>query len=176
MLINLSEILSNQAKTEHHECEICMEDFEFNGMHYPFADKSQVVLDLTSAGKKKVRAVGHFDATLLLPCDRCLEDVKWEFPISFNKVLDFSEDEEDDNEENLTEMSFMEGSELDTDVLVYDELVMAMPMKVLCKPDCKGLCPVCGSNRNTTKCECDTKVPDPRMAAIRDIFNKSKEV
>ena len=174
MLINLSEILSNQAKTEHHECEISMENFEFNGLHYPFLEKSEVVLDLSSAGKKKVRAVGQFAVTLLLPCDRCLEDVKWEFPITFDKVLDFSEDE--DEEENLTEMSFVEGSELDTDVLVYDELVMAMPMKVLCKPDCKGLCPVCGGNRNTDACRCDTKVLDPRMAAIRDIFNKSKEV
>ncbi len=175
MLINLSEILSNQAKTEHHECEISMKDFEYSGMHYPIVYKSPVVLDIESAGKKKVHAVGEFTVHMLIPCDRCLEDVKKEFHITFDKVLDFS-DSEDDEEENLNEMSFVEGSELDVDVLVYDELVMAMPMKVLCKPDCKGICPVCGADRNVEDCGCDTKVPDPRMAAIRDIFNKSKEV
>ena len=175
MVINLSEILSNQAKTEHHECEITMEDFVYSGNHYPFSYKSLVVLDLESAGKKKVRAVGSFTVRMIIPCDRCLDDVEREFPITFDKVLDFSDSEEKE-EDNLNEVSFVEGSELDVDVLVYDELVMAMPMKVLCKPDCTGLCLMCGANRNTTECGCDTKVPDPRMAAIRDIFNKSKEV
>lgn len=174
MLVNLSEILSNQAKTEHFSCEITMEDFQYQGMNYPFSYKSPVEIDVSNTGKKKVRVTGSFSVRVLIPCDRCLEEVEKEFSISFDKVLDFSEDAED--EENLSDMSFMESSELDVDILVYDELVMAMPMKVLCKPDCKGLCPVCGANRNEVSCGCDTTVPDPRMAAIRDIFNKSKEV
>lgn len=173
MLINLSEILSNQAKTEHFICEIEMANYHFQGMDYPFSYKSAVEFDASSPEKKKVRVNGGFTVRLMLPCDRCLDEVEKEFCISFDKVLDFSEDAD---EENLSEMSFVEGSELDVDILVYDELVMAMPMKVLCKPDCKGLCPVCGVNRNEMSCGCDTRVPDPRMAAIRDIFNKSKEV
>lgn len=175
MVINLSEILSNQAKKEHHECEITMQDFAYSGSHYPFLYKSLVTLDLESEGKRKVHAVGSFTVKMVIPCDRCLDDVEREFPIHFDKILDFSESEENE-EDNLDEVSFVEGSELDVDILVYDELVMAMPMKVLCKLDCKGLCPVCGANRNAENCGCDTKVPDPRMAAIRDIFNKSKEV
>ena len=51
-----------------------------------------------------------------------------------------------------------------------------MPVKVLCKPGCKGICKQCGHNLNEGECGCDTFVPDPRMAAIKDIFNANKEV
>ena len=49
-------------------------------------------------------------------------------------------------------------------------------MKILCKPDCKGICPTCGRDLNTGTCDCDNFVPDPRMAAIKDIFEADKEV
>ena len=75
------------------------------------------------------------------------------------------------------EQFFMRDYELDGDELIHNELIMGLPMKVLCKDDCKGLCPMCGSNRNEVSCGCDTFVPDPRMAAIQDIFNaNNKEV
>lgn len=175
MLINLSEILSNELKKEHYECEIAMNEFSYCGMEYPLTEKSLVVMDIEQADKRKVRVNGSFSVCMVIPCDRCLEDVPKQFSITFDKILDFSEDELE-NEENLMKLSFAEGAELDVDVLVYDELLTALPMKVLCDTECKGLCPVCGTNRNQTSCTCNTKVPDPRMAAIRDIFNKSKEV
>ena len=49
-------------------------------------------------------------------------------------------------------------------------------MKVLCKDNCKGICSRCGANLNKGDCGCDTWVPDPRMAAIQDIFKQFKEV
>jgi len=49
-------------------------------------------------------------------------------------------------------------------------------VKILCREDCKGVCPVCGQNRNERDCGCDTFVPDPRMAAINTIFHGNKEV
>ena len=75
-----------------------------------------------------------------------------------------------------TEQSFMDGWQLDVEAFVYDEILVNWPAKILCKEDCKGICPVCGQNRNLKECGCDTFVPDPRMAAIQDIFNANKEV
>ena len=75
-----------------------------------------------------------------------------------------SNDEEDD------EMPEMEGYQLNVETLVYDEILLNWPMKILCRPDCKGVCPVCGRNLNDGECGCDTFVPDPRMAALKDIF------
>ena len=64
----------------------------------------------------------------------------------------------------------------DRDKLVNGELIVNLPMKVLCSPDCKGICKRCGKNLNEGPCACDDRSPDPRMAAIRDIFNNFKEV
>ena len=79
---------------------------------------------------------------------------------------------EDDKEEQF----YVQGYRLDTDLLLDNEILILWPMKVLCHESCKGICPVCGRNRNDGDCGCDTFVPDPRMAKLRDILNANKEV
>ena len=79
-------------------------------------------------------------------------------------------------EEFDDDMNFMEGYHLDVDVLVDNEILLNWPMKILCTESCKGICKVCGKNLNDGDCGCDDFVPDPRMAAIKDIFNANKEV
>ena len=79
-------------------------------------------------------------------------------------------------DEAVDDLSFMEGYQLNVETFVYNEIIGSWPAKILCKEDCKGLCSVCGQNRNERECGCDTFVPDPRMAAIQDIFNANKEV
>ena len=56
------------------------------------------------------------------------------------------------------------------DDLVRDTLLVAEPLRELCKSDCKGLCPVCGQNLNEGQCDCDTFVPDPRLAALESLL------
>jgi uncharacterized protein len=65
---------------------------------------------------------------------------------------------------------------LDVDCLVVNEILVNWPTKVLCKEDCKGICPVCGKNRNLYDCGCDTVVLDPRMQQFQDVFKDFKEV
>ena len=63
------------------------------------------------------------------------------------------------------------------DAFMESEISFNMPTKILCKPDCKGICKVCGKNLNEGDCGCDQFVPDPRMAAIKDIYDAfNKEV
>ena len=83
--------------------------------------------------------------------------------------------EKDDEEHENSE--FMEGYSFNIESLVSNEVLMNWPMKVLCSNDCKGICMKCGKDLNSGMCECDTFVPDPRMAMIKDIFNaNNKEV
>lgn len=82
----------------------------------------------------------------------------------------------DDKLEDDGDFDVMEGYQLNVDVLVYNELLMNQPEKVLCKPDCKGICMKCGKDLNEGECGCDTFVPDPRMAVLQDIFKANKEV
>ena len=81
-----------------------------------------------------------------------------------------------DRVKNLDENDYLTGMDLDVDRLVYLEVLMSWPLKVLCKDDCKGICSQCGKNLNKGPCGCTEEPKDPRMAAISDIFRKFKEV
>ena len=62
------------------------------------------------------------------------------------------------------------------DRLIFNEILVNWPAKVLCKSDCKGICPKCGTNLNLATCDCEQGELDPRMAQFQDVFNKFKEV
>ena len=83
---------------------------------------------------------------------------------------------EDERDGELDEQPFLNGYNLDVDQLVCNELLLSLPMKVLCREDCKGICNRCGANLNIETCDCDTRALDPRMSVIQDIFNQYKEV
>lgn len=135
---------------------------------YPVVYKESFVLTVANE-EGKIHITGETEIRLLIPCDRCLDDVEITFPIRIDCHV--NPDKESDGNEDVDEHSFMDGCILDVDKLVTDEIVVALPTKVLCKEDCKGLCSVCGTNLNHGSCDCDRQVLDPRMAAIQDIFH-----
>ena len=74
------------------------------------------------------------------------------------------------------EKDYIGGYELDVDRLVFGEILISMPGKTLCTPDCKGLCSICGHNLNVSECGCDRESLDPRMSVFKDILKNFKEV
>ena len=83
---------------------------------------------------------------------------------------------EEERARELNEQFYVSGYNLDVDRLVGNELTLNLPMKVLCREDCKGICNRCGTNLNYGTCDCDTRSLDPRMSVIQDIFKQLKEV
>ena len=59
---------------------------------------------------------------------------------------------------------------LDLDQLLTEDILLDMPSKFLCRPDCKGICPVCGKNRNLEDCSCQQREVDPRLAALQSLL------
>ncbi len=175
MLINLSEAMNRKDEAQYREAELEFQTFEMMGVTYPVVQKSAVQLVLLSTAAKKVKVTAKANLSLQGACDRCLEAVELPFTIDFEEEFDFSKSEEERAEE-LDETCYITGFDLDVDRLIREELLLSFPMKVLCRDDCKGICKVCGNNLNTGECGCDRTELDPRMAAIRDIFNKAKEV
>lgn len=171
MLINLSKILSVPSHKEDFSVPFESDFISFMGSSYLVKDNPVVRLTVENIGKNQLHFVVQADITLVLTCDRCLEEVLWTCPIRFDKEFDKSDRDDEWNQE-----SFIEGNNLDVERLICTELLPKIPMKILCKDDCKGICPVCGTNRNKKDCGCDQSVPDLRMAAIQDIFNNFKEV
>ena len=72
--------------------------------------------------------------------------------------------------------NYIDGYSLDVEQLVYNELLVGWPTKILCSEDCKGICNVCGQNLNKGTCNCEDTGLDPRMSVIRDVFKNFKEV
>ena len=93
-------------------------------------------------------------------CDRCLTEAV--------------ENQEHDFEEELNPEEIVD-DEIDLTEIIRDNLLAGQPLKNLCKPDCRGLCPVCGKNLNNGRCECDKDFVDPRLAPLKN-FNSIEEV
>jgi uncharacterized protein len=175
MQINLTEILQLTGIQKNIPIDIEMETFNIAEQDYLIVEKNPFDLIITNMGDKELQIEGEFTIKLVLICDRCMGETPYEMNVSFIKNVNMN-DTEESRVKDLNEMSYISGYTLDVEELIYDEMVIHFPMKVLCKDDCKGICNKCGANLNTTDCGCDTTQIDPRMAKILDIFNNSKEV
>lgn len=175
MQIHLSDITFSEGKTIQEIVKLEMDRIVFQLGEFPVLEKSPVELTVTNTGDKVLEIRGEGTVTVGIPCDRCLEEVAVEIPYHIEKKLDMKLTEEERINE-LDESSYLTGMDLDVDRLVYLEVLMGWPLKILCKEDCKGICSRCGKNLNEGPCDCAEEPKDPRMAAISDIFSKFKEV
>ncbi|MDD5935402.1 MAG: DUF177 domain-containing protein [Clostridiales bacterium] len=175
MIIQVSEIMNIPEGVKSYKFPLEAKTFAINGCEYEVSQKDDVTVRLTNLGSKKILVEVKTNLTLVVPCDRCLEDVIVPIEIDTAKEIDFSISEEQ-RAEDLDETSYVTGYDLDVDQLIYEEVLIGFPMKVLCSEECKGICKVCGANLNKGECGCDRTELDPRMSAIRDIFNNFKEV
>lgn len=175
MIIHLSEIIKEKNSIKEMELPLELRTFLMNGTEYIFAEKNPIKLTFTCLGKRRFFIKGSTSLILVVPCNRCLEDVLVPITVEIEKEIDLNETEED-RVKNLDEINYIEGYNLDVDQMVYNEIFLSFPSKVLCQEECKGICPLCGANRNKKECSCKEIQIDPRMAKLQDIFNNNKEV
>jgi DUF177 domain-containing protein len=100
-------------------------------------------------------------------CARCLEEFENKVTANFNAIIvdEINEDYEAEDIEIL-----MKDGLIDLSDAVNQIIYLSMPMKALCKDDCKGICPKCGKNLNTGKCECNDFVIDPRLEKLKTLL------
>jgi len=121
--------------------------------------------------KDHFRLVGRVRTTLELSCGRCLEPFPWPVDASFDlryqpRALNTGEGEREIEEDDLT-TAFYENETIDLAELMREQFYLTLPMKPLCADDCRGLCPICGTNLNTGACHCTPRWEDPRFAALK---------
>ena len=170
MLINLSDVLTSEGMQISRELPLQMTCFESRMGSFPITGAAPVHLQVRNTGHGKAKLEGGVKLTFQAGCDRCLTEVPVELDLQFDRTVVLGAEDEDADELGLTE-----DRQLDVETFVHNEILVNWPAKILCREDCKGICPVCGQNLNERECGCDTFVPDPRMAVIQDIF-KNKEV
>lgn len=140
----------------------------------PFSDRSwrlnAVRLNVSRDGDDVV-VVGEIGASVPLTCGRCVEEFRVEVHPSVDVRYVPRPALTDDIELGADDfdLDFYANDEVNLGALVETETTLALPMKPLCRPDCRGLCPVCGGNRNVVQCACAPRPPDPRLAALKDL-------
>jgi len=123
--------------------------------------------------RNEVVVNGHVDTRAQVECDRCLQPV--EAPVSADFALEYITGSEYESSEvaELTEaamsVAVFDGEALDVDEIIKEQILLAVPTRMLCREDCKGICPECGIDRNTGECSCVADDIDPRWAALKNL-------
>ena len=148
---------------------------EFGGESetYRVVEPVELAFDLHK-DKDRFRLEGTVRTVLELPCSRCLEPyrlpVDAAIDLRYLPVTERSSDDEKEVAEEDVDISFYEDDQIDLSELLREQFYLALPMKPLCRDDCRGLCPQCGVNRNTGTCDCAPAWDDPRMAALKGLI------
>lgn len=175
MLINLSEILSISGESREYNVNLEITSISFMGSDYSIADVEPIYIRISNKGKRTVSLYAKTTLSLVGECSRCLTPVKNDYAILVDKEIEIDR-EDADALDDYDELSYIKDCDLDVDELIKNELYSMIPLQLLCKESCLGICKVCGGNRNINPCDCKQTMPDPRMAVFDDIFNQFKEV
>ena len=144
------------------ELAVSLGQFELSDVHYETPPTIPVLLDVSRmiGGGYSLRL--RFESSITGPCMRCLE------PASPSTAVDSREVDQPGGGEELNS-PYVNGDELDLTAWAHDAYSLALPPQVLCRPDCRGLCPECGANLNAEPDHAHEAPPDPRWAKLREI-------
>jgi uncharacterized protein len=166
MLLGLSKIIDCPGAKVDFSTSVDLSDLLY-GTCYPVSEP--VLANGTVRNTAGVLVMqGEIRTTIHGVCDRCASDFDQdvEFPIDVVLVRELA------NEENEDEWVFpLEGDSADLEDIVRTVFVLNMDTKLLCSPDCEGLCCRCGKNLNDGPCGCQKEI-DPRLAALRQLLDK----
>jgi len=123
-----------------------------------------------------IRLVGEFSTSLELSCARCLEpvtqDVERTFDLLYRPQGADAGIEEAPVAEAEAEISYYTGDGLLLEDVLREQMLLAVPLKVICREECRGLCPHCGKNLNHEQCSCAGSASDPRWSPLKDLKDK----
>ncbi len=125
-----------------------------------------------------IRLRGRFAGNFEVPCARCVEPVEIPLEAEFDLIFRPATADSDAPERSITavetEIGYYQKDSLLLEDVLREQVLLALPVKTLCKPDCKGLCPRCGENRNSTACTCEEGPSDPRWEALAGLRGRIK--
>ena len=133
---------------------------------------------LTHKGQD-LHVTGAVTTAIRYQCSRCLKEFTQPlhagFDLFYLPQAVWKQDQEIELKYEDMEVGYYDGINLDVDLMILEQIELAMPMKFICHEDCKGLCPSCGKDRNEGLCHCRTGDVDSRLSVLRDFRKKMKE-
>ena len=123
-----------------------------------------------------IRVEGELSTSLELSCARCLEPLVEKVNRKFDLLYRPQGSDAGKDELSVTtaeaEVSYYQGEGLLLEDVIREQVLLAVPLKAVCREDCKGLCPQCGSNLNQETCSCSVTMEDPRWSGLKDLRSK----
>jgi uncharacterized protein len=127
----------------------------------------------------EIHVTGSLAVSFQIECDRCLDPIPVEVRENFDLIYRSESDIPDKAEIALkaseSNIGYYAGNGLELNDIFSEQVILALPLQRLCRPDCRGICPACGQNRNTDPCQCAEKPVDERWSALRDFPTKPKQ-
>lgn len=166
MKIDLETLKRHPQESESFHLEGAGRKDLLSGMEGAFLEPITVDLVVRNTGKLFV-VHGELHTCVRLLCSRCLEELN--YPI--DGILDFTilEAHQAEGREQLDDVLILDQDEVDLQPLIEETIVMEIPLIPLCNPDCGGLCPICGINRNSGSCDCARDNIDPRWEKLKNL-------
>jgi uncharacterized protein len=125
---------------------------------------------------RALRIEGTVQTAVRFQCARCLKEFSSPFDARFTLCYlpqaEWKENEEIELKYEDMDVAYYDGITFDVDLMVLEQIELAMPMKYVCREDCKGLCASCGSDLNEGPCPCKADTTDSRLAVLRDFRSK----
>lgn len=132
----------------------------------------QVQID-ASAAENDVIVHGHAEGPLELICSRCLNVFPDALSFSFEEIFTrTAPDELEISEEDDRMITVITDDKVELDPYIKENILLELPLFPLCDEHCRGLCPTCGTNRNTEPCSCNEEKIDPRWSGLKDLLQQ----
>ena len=129
--------------------------------------------ELLAHSDGEIRVQGRYTVEMGAQCDRCLGRALYPltgaFDLYYRPTSDIAREEEVEIDEGEAEIGFYEGGGMNLEDVLREQVLLALPMQRVCSDACKGICPVCGRNRNEGECGCAPSAVDDRWSALREL-------
>jgi uncharacterized protein len=170
MIVDLSKLESSRAE---YEFELSPNEIDFEGENITVIANIKVSANLEKH-IAQTDVEGEISAKLEMDCSRCVSIVENDLEIPFSAAFvtpeNYLQNSEKELEAGELDVSVIENEEIDLIELVREQILLAIPARFLCEEDCKGLCPICGANKNLIDCKCVDKEADPRWSALKNLI------
>ncbi len=166
MIINLNKFLSSDEISIKVKENFTIDDEDF--LEKTHLNKTIVFNGDFFKVEDSVLLTGSVKYTYQEQCARCLAEFENAVDAKFEAVVVQRQDD-DDNESDEIKLVTIDGC-VNLDETIKQLVYLSMPMKSVCKADCKGLCPTCGVNLNVEECKCQNKITDPRFDKFKNML------
>lgn len=176
MFLDISKL---EIQTTHIERVYAGSDIPFDYKDFTLGDAWTLTADVTKNAREEVAVKGVVQGQVHVFCDRCLEpfdlDIRQPFDMYLIPARQMTGGREEEVKPESLDENFYSDPRISLTDLVNEQIILNLPVKILCQAECQGLCPGCGGNLNRGDCRCQVKEGDPRWMLLREMQKRIKK-